>query len=403
MATSLLVSGCEVNAATSQPGLSFPLLCQFRAWLCEKMIPYIIISFPFVLFALLSIFVRQRKLRVVGLVVAAIIFTIFIGFRYDSVDYYSYVSIYYSHSFHYFSFPFFNTAPGTTGNEIVFATVAAALNLLNFDVVVFFVIIATASTCIKFLIFYKYSPYFFLSVVVYLAFIFVKDLGQIRNALAASLFLLALHYASIKNLKLYLMVLFVAFGIQAYALIALPIYWIVNMRSNRLVILALLLTAYPAAIASPFIITLLLDILPSFPYGDIFASRIRGYYLGEREAGNFFSPLVFLNICFGFLSASLFYRRLSEQEPFYVACLTSYVVGLFLYLAFHAVPEMSDRSLELLSWLPLAILLPAVMSFLRFSMRAVLWAPVHIFLVGFILIRINTAGEYQNVLMDILF
>src|SRR5690554_3682370 len=121
---------------------------------------YLLIFFTLTVASLFNFF---RDVKLISLVIYtyAYFFLLFIvGFRYASVDYFGYEELFKEASFAYFSFPFFTTHIGTTGMEIVWASLSSLFNFigLTFPVWVFFV--AFLSITIKFYFFKKFTPYF---------------------------------------------------------------------------------------------------------------------------------------------------------------------------------------------------------------------------------------------------
>ncbi len=322
------------------------------------MIAYYLIVFPFVLTSFICFDRKFDHIFRGTTALWAMFFIILTGFRYDSIDYFGYQEIYARTNFTDFSFPFFNAYGGTTGNEFIYALVTSIFKSigLNFEFFVFF--IAALSVTIKFYIFKKYSQLFLLSLLIYISFFWTKDLGQMRNGLAAAFILLSIVFIyRQKPVKFYLTILLAA-GVQVFAILALPLYAIHNSRYKQSIIigglvLSLVLTQ-TGGLAS-FAVSLL------EPFSSPLTSKVLGYYTRQHEIsivnpfgmGNILRFTIILGI-FIFLKDQL------KRNPFTDASLTVFSYGVILYTLLFSVSTFAHRSTEAFSLLTLAILLPFV-------------------------------------------
>lgn len=277
----------------------------------------------------------------------------FVGFRYKSVDYDSYVEIFNRSNINNFSFPLFDAEGGTTGNEFIYATLNSVLNLLGADVAALFLLIALISIGIKFYFFAKISPYFFVSVLLFMSFSFFKELGQIRSALASSILLFAVAPLLERNLLKFLMVVLVAFGVHAYALVAVPIYFLYRFFSRGYVVYTLLITSLFVSVIGGFsrYIVFFLSTMQNE-----MAVKAVVYFEGHEDGIHYHA----LNIsCFLFAFILYFCRsHLSRINKLSDPLIFFHIYATIVYFFTMDFPMVASRTIEMLSFTSLAILLP---------------------------------------------
>lgn len=147
-----------------------------------------------------------------------LVLILFIGLRYwTGPDYDSYEISYLGRSDFQFEslFNFFMT---------LFRRMNASYN-------VFLLFIAALSISIKSYVLQRYSPYFFLSLLIAVGF-FLSDMGQIRYALAISVLWLSIPFCMEKRLIPFLIILCSAVLIHQTAIVFLPVYWMRNFKLN---------------------------------------------------------------------------------------------------------------------------------------------------------------------------
>ena len=108
---------------------------------------------------------------------------------------------------------------------------------------VFFLIIASLGVGLKFTAIKKYSPYMFLSLLAYYAkYFLLQDMIQIRAGVAAGIFLLSLKHIKERNLKLFLLYIFIASLFHYSAFIYILLYFVCDERLsiNKFLIVAII-------------------------------------------------------------------------------------------------------------------------------------------------------------------
>ena len=246
--------------------------------------------------------------------------TVFIvGTRYASVDYFAYIEVYERVDFTYIGFPFYSAPGGTTGNEFLFATVTSAFRYLDLDPATWFMFIAFSSIFIKFYVYAKYSSQVWLAVYLFIALMLFKELGQIRNALASSFVLLSVIFAVKRRPLFYLACFSAAFLVQAFSIVALPLYVLIN---NRVKPVRLLKLALVIALMSPLvggithhIITLLTG------QSGAMISRLMSYYSQDEPYGLGGLGILYLTVG---LIALIFSNRFVHDRYLFAYGLSAY-------------------------------------------------------------------------------
>lgn len=327
----------------------------------------------------------------------AVALVLFVGLRYGSVDYSGYQAIWERVSFQYFSVPFFTSPGGTTGNEFLFASVLSAYKYVSLPFEVLLFSVALASLGIKFHFFSRYSPYFLICVVLYLSMGLLKDLGQIRNALAAAILLFSIEPILNRQPFRFLLIVSAAFGVQAFAIVAFPLYWLYPILRNKLLLTILLISAFAISTMGGAISGVLyaLDFIPDQMFG-----KALGYYYSEMNVPLYYHPLnvsfFFFALVFVWLSSALT-RNLSVAPV--LILFHAYSVAIY-FLSFNF-SIVAGRVFELLSFNSVIILLTQLALLLPKELRA-------LFMVGLILYSgllfsstINSysgVASYQNIL-----
>lgn len=357
--------------------------------------------FLFLSASLISILNLVKDFKYLNLIIYVYSFIILLflsGFKYASIDYFGYFDLYTKSNLEDASFPFFTSSLGTTGMEFIWAGFSAIFysSGVSFEGWIFF--IALISLSIKFYFFKKWTPYFLVAIVLYISLFFSKDMGQLRNGLAAGILLFAVRPIVERKLLKFLLVVLVAFGVQAYAIIALPLYWfyILCIRFPKSVTLTLIFLAFLSL--SGGITKLIFDIINTIsiiPLGVL--HKLDGYTSssGSRVVVLTFTGIVYLTFSFIFL---FFKDKILTISNEFAVLGSFYIYGLLLFLMFTGIDTLTARSLNLFSDLPLVILM--LIPFYLIKGFGRLSYLLFVFLFGFLTLmkNINDFEPYQNVL-----
>lgn len=264
-----------------------------------------------------------------------------IGTRYASVDYFGYLEVFNRTDFSKFGLPFFESTGRdlqTTGNEFVFASITSLFKLFNIEEVWWFTTIAAISISLKFWFYQKHSAYLWLTVFLFISFAFFKEVSQIRNMLALAFILFAMQFASERKPFKFISAVIVAFGMQAFALSMLPLYFIGLAAKHRVIYYGLFVLALVSGIFVALGIHLTRFFLFIHP---AIGSKLAGYlHLGGYELGGLYYFLL-LGVLIVFF-VGMFFR---QESKFYV--FSSYAfIGFIGYVVFGDAGALGNRFLD---------------------------------------------------------
>lgn len=291
------------------------------------------------------------------------------GFRYASIDYFGYEYLYHTTSIENFSLPFFKGGLGTTGKEFFWATMSSGFNYFGFSFPVWVFFIALISITIKFYFYKKYSKYFLLAIAIYITQSFIKDMGQIRNGLAGGVLLFSILPILERDVKKFLIVVVIAFGIQAYAIIALPLYWLYPFFTRLkytliLTLIVLSLLSFYGGIAD----LILTKMGASSLINERIMHKLEGY--SEQEVTNL-SIVSITGISYVLISISLilFKERIHQSYSLLSVMSLFHFYGVSLFLLFTGINTINNRSLDLFSMTALPFLLTTPLLFCKGDSR----------------------------------
>ena len=208
----------------------------------------------------------------------------------------------------------------------------------------FIFVIATFTLCIKFRQFYKYSPFFFVSVMVYLSIQFTTyDLNGIRQGIAMGIVYLSIPYLLNRRLIPFLLTIIIASCFHASSIIVLPFYFISAKRLNRGLVNVILLSSIVIGIASQGFFrnvlvskigmndTYIVDKIISY-------SNDRSPYGAQLSFG--FSAIRRLSIFYMFM---LFKDRIKIEENLYNLLFNAYFLSIITYFLLSSIEILAAR------------------------------------------------------------
>jgi hypothetical protein len=214
---------------------------------------------------------------------------------------------------------------------------------LPFEALIY--VMAVLSVYPKILFFKKYSLNFGLSIFIYYCTIyFIFDFIQIRQAVAMSIFMLSLKFAHEKRIWPYFLCILVAIQFHISALIALPVYFLLNLKPPKYILYSILGIC---SVINIFHITIplvgsLLNIL-SLP--EFVASKAEFYFSSEE-----FSMVSLKQLALGFLFIYINKKRnvnneeLCETEGEFQNIFTNlFLLGIILCSLFNGMSELAYR------------------------------------------------------------
>lgn len=319
----------------------------------------------------------------------------FIGFRYESVDYSNYKIIFNSISFESINFPQFKNIVDNISIEFIFGFLISIFKELNFSFYSFIFIFSLISLSIKFFFIHKYSPYFFLSSLLFFAFLISKDMGQIRNAMIAGIILFAIFPLIKRNLLVYISIILIASGIQIFALIALPTYWLYPYLTDRKIVFYVLLLS--------FVIFLLGGIFHYLaPMSSYLGTHIHDkitIYVNNKGAIplniNTLS-LIFFALVFTFIKDYYI-----EKNSFYEGLFTYYIYSVSIFLVCSDLSIISSRMIDYLGSMALIILIPFLINKIKSTnIKIIVYGLILCFCVVRFIPMVKSMEDYQNIFFN---
>lgn len=193
---------------------------------------------------LLSIFyINHNYYKRVFILFVCLCIICFVGLRYNSIDYFSYMEIFDVVS-DFEELTVYGYPVNWAGNiEPGFALSILFFKSLNLNFYVFIFIFSFVSICIKFVAFKKMSPYIFITLLIYLSDNLVyKDMGQIRNAMASGIILLSIYYLYNKRNFIFFTLILFATSIHFFSILGFLIYIFKSLRNKKILISLLLIS-----------------------------------------------------------------------------------------------------------------------------------------------------------------
>lgn len=291
---------------------------------------------------------------------------LFVGLRYASVDYFIYETIFsYVSSYENVGFPNYIPLDGEKPVEALYAILILITKSLGGTFYHFVFIVALLSIGIKFYAISKMSNYFFLSLLVYIALWFGKDLGQIRNGLAGSLVLLSVIYIVRGQYFRFNLLALSTMLIHLVGVLSFLLYYLRWFSGQRLMFSVLVFSLVVALMGGiGVLVTELLDML--FGLGNEF--RLVRYMESKyAESYSVFGGTVALHLVVSLMSL-YFFRRLIAVNKYNSILIPMHIYGLALMLLFIDYGILLARIKDLLCIPAVTVLLPSFLDL--FSSRS---------------------------------
>jgi hypothetical protein len=322
----------------------------------------------------------------------------FAGLQNGLGDYTSYKFLYNNYSFEHFGIPFFDKFDGVgTGHEFIYTSLATLFFTVGLPFSVFFIFIVFFTVGIKLLWLKKHSSYFFISLLIYLSFIFIKDMTQIRAQVASSIIFLATYFIVNKKPIKYIFMVLLASGFHIFAITAFPLYLISKIKNHNKVIPILLLLTFIISLSGG-LITLIVD---NFSYGPLSFIQLKVSRLQDSSLNHAVNPFGFGIIFLVTLAIYGLYKwdEIKNSRLVQVVFLY-YVYGLMGYLLFSDLGLLAFRFMEMFSHLSLAIILPFYIKISTYKMKLVMYFITIVYSLYFLILKVNATQEYDNILFS---
>ncbi|WP_024607390.1 EpsG family protein [Pseudoalteromonas sp. TAB23] len=315
---------------------------------------FYIVFFVFVLLSLLSID-RHSKESYLYLV-TLLFFTFLVGSRYASTDYFQYQYIYENitdiSKLGLFIYPVSLTTPIESG----FALFALFIKAVGGDFFLFIFAFSSISIYLKFRAFRKLSPFFLVSILVYISDeYFFKDMGQIRNSMASGILLYSFYCIYHGWFFRHIAVVFLAGMFHSFAFIALFLYFVRYFKSRTVMTLIAIVSFIIAALGG--VGMMIPEVASGFGLEN--TSRIIKYTNSEYAEGkSVLSGTVLFHVfwCFFYIK---YYHLLKNKWSYNDILIPIYVYGTCIMLVLIDFGIVSARVREMICLPANAVLLPS--------------------------------------------
>lgn len=337
---------------------------------------YIALLFAILLFIAVLAFFEDEEIQSRGwlLLALATVLTLFVAFRPEGIDndYNAYVG--------YFKSPTGVTASLT---EPTFKLINGLARFFDASILLF-VIYAFLAVPLKIYAIKRLSPYWYLSILLWFAHLFIiQEMTQIRSAVASGIFLFALPYLGDGKKLKFTLCLVASILFHYSALILLPLLLIGNKELSRY--WRFLLAALPIAMyLFPFVGMDMLKMIP-IPF---IQQKLQMYeeliiYEGIGTDINLFNVIALARL-FAYYILLWKYDYLKEKYPYMPILLKVFCYSICAYVALAFIPALAMRIEELVS----------IIDCILFPMLAVLVRPHWLGRLLVIMYAIGTFGLY---------
>lgn len=207
------------------------------------MLTYHIIFLISVLFSFFYFDKNMGNIKLFYILFLCISIILIIGMRFASTDYFSYLEIYNDiNSINNFNF-FMYDLPSISDVEIGFAILVLIEKALFGHYFIFVFIFALISNSINFYAFKRLSPYFIITIIVFLGNTFFwKELGQMRNAMSMGLILLSLIFVNEQKFYKFIVTILVAITFHFSSVVAFPLYFIRYFSKKSILFISVIIS-----------------------------------------------------------------------------------------------------------------------------------------------------------------
>lgn len=213
---------------------------------------------------------------------------LFLALRYDyGNDYLDYLYIHQS----------FNEGMSAWGEKDV---LFKQLNLLVSDFKLMIAIISFFYIMVIYYLVKKEVPYnyYWLSVIILLInpYLFLIHLSSVRQTIALCFFIIAVYFAINKKVLMYFIFILIASGFHKSALLLLPIYFFLNLKSMKMKYLIILIFSLASLLFTPLFDFVLNSVILLFPRYDYYLTFELGNSLRSTILSFFFFIMIVTNI-----------------------------------------------------------------------------------------------------------
>lgn len=266
---------------------------------------------------------KSRHIASVLLAILAIYLTVVVGLRYQTgIDWDEYVKIFEVREFDF------------SGGGIAFYVIKVLLSFLSLGFQSYILLMFLISMTTKYIAFKRNTPYYLVTIMLYLSFWYLTlECNQVRQGAALGFTLLSIRYISERNLKKYLFWATMAVLFHNSAITFLPLYWLSRIRIPRYVAYLILLVSF--ILAHSGIADGIISFLVSSSLSDsYYTERVVSYTLDEMYNGNILFSFTTIHKVLVFVIIIMTYQRYPCSESFKQVLLWASIAGIVVYFLF---------------------------------------------------------------------
>ena len=237
----------------------------------------------------------------------------------------------------------------------------------------------------------------------YMPLYFFEDSGQIRQGMGVAICVFSFRYIKTRNLKMFLLMMYLALGFHKTSIVFLPAYWIVKIPMNSYRILLVIVIAI---LLSPFetykVFGTFIDTLATQDVSDGFMGYVEDSQFGQSVA---FGLSDIVKIIFIYMLVA-YDKPACKKIPYYEYMRNLAVFGLFLFYIFRENRIFAIRLPGAYMFFMSVFVMPSIVFAVKESVKKFLHSGLmlYLFLMYFNFSRVNgiggnfTTDKYQNIL-----
>lgn len=253
-------------------------------------------------------------------------------------------------------------------HEPGFFIISVLLKTIYNDVDFYFLILSLLTSIALFKSIREYAYYPLLSLLLYCArFLLLRDINQIRAALAIAVVIYAIKFIENRNFKKYLLYTFLAVSIHTSTIITFPLFFIKKLNLNKKHIAYIIIAAFAVSLTlSPFIEGYVRELTIKYAFAESYTS---GKYVGNVGLKNF---MIYYQIMV--LFAYTYFEDSLNQYKYYYLFRNLYLFSIVLMIVLSDFLVMSSRLATIYTTLEIFII-PLIFQAItsRYRMKPLHW------------------------------
>ncbi|WP_404801356.1 EpsG family protein [Aliarcobacter skirrowii] len=242
-----------------------------------------------------------------------------------------------------------------------------------------------------------YSIFFIGCGYIYITQSFIKDMGQLRNGLVSAILLFSVLPIIKREMFKFVFVVLLAFGIHAFSLIALPLYWLYPFFKRLKYSLIFLLVILSIISFYGGVSDLILSVVGNSSFiSEKIIHKLEGYSIKDVTSISIISITGFSYVLFSIFSI-LNKERIENKSSVLTVFSMFHFYGVSLFLLFTGINTLNNRSLDLFSMTALPFLLITPLYFTKGISRVIFFMLIIVFCTLYFMAKINGLNLYETV------